>query len=125
MASNALAKPEMSYVYAGVTAVLLMLAWSPWMLPAFRLFIKRSTSRPSGNKHHESSANVGSATIQEQLGFKNSEALELQKKAVEQRVASLQNIARKQSTGPLPTKMRYFDRPSAAQWRMKRYTRAK
>ncbi|HEY0338143.1 MAG TPA: hypothetical protein VGC70_12455, partial [Burkholderiales bacterium] len=39
MASNALAKPEMSYVYAGVTAVLLMLAWSPWMLPAFRLFI--------------------------------------------------------------------------------------
>jgi hypothetical protein len=125
MAWTALGKQELSYVYGGIAAVLLVLACAPWTLPELRLLVKRSTRRRSEkNKRHDSSARAG-LTKTAEPALRNNDAKELQKKLVEQRFASLHNVVKKKNSGPPGIKMRYIDRPSAAQWRIKRYTRAK
>ena len=121
----ALEGQELSYVYGGIAAVLLLLACAPWALPQFRSLVKPHTHRRSDkNKRHDSSARAGSTKTAEPA-LKSYEAKELQKKIVEQRLASLYNVVKKKNSGPPGIKTRYIDRPTAAQWRIKRYTRAK
>jgi hypothetical protein len=125
MAWTALQKQELSYVYGGIAGVLLVLACAPWALPWFRLLANRSTRRVSDrNKRHDSSARAV-VTKTAEPALRNNEAKELQKKIAEQRLASLHNVVKKKNSGPPGIKTRYIDRPSAAQWRIKRYTRAK
>jgi hypothetical protein len=125
-ASNALAGQKVSYVYAGVAAALLVLACAPWVGARFGLLVKSWSRQPS--EKNKSCQRVARAAVDgpaEPLTLINNEAKELQKKAVEQRLAGLHNVMKKRNSGPPPMKMRYIDRPSAAQWRIKRYTRAK
>lgn len=122
---TALQEPELRSVYGGIAAVLLVLACAPWALPQLRLLVKRSTPRRSdNNKRQDSSARAG-FTKSAEPALRNNEAKELQRKIGEQRLASLHNVMKKKNSGPPGIKMRYVDRHSAAQWRIKRYTRAK
>ena len=126
IASNALAGQKVSYVYVAVVAALLVLACSPWAIPRFAFFVKQWSRESSAkNKSYGGSTSASINTPVEPHALINNEAKELQKKAVEQRLANLQNVVKKRNSGPAPVKMRYIDRPSAAQWRIKRYMRAK